>query len=92
MSDNFSPDDIRKLWKDTNFFASFTGLSTFRDALETEKGIEISMRRLKDIMNESPAYLDSIRRPKRFERRKLQVDGFNELIQVDVAHIFDYRG
>lgn len=87
-----SASEIRKLWQNDDFYQSFTGLGTFRDALRTERNYNISLHRLKDIMNKSTAYLDWLRRPNRFKRRTLQTDGYLQLMQADLAHFFNYKG
>lgn len=86
---------IRNLWEDPSFDQSFRGLSIFRDALLTKKGVKISMAKLKDIMASSTAYLDNLRRPQRFQKRRSEVDGFGQLVQIDLGFLaksFNYNG
>ena len=89
---HLTPTEIRKLWQNSKFSQSYTGLGTFRDALRTERNFYITLTELRDIMLESTAYLDWIRRQKRRKTRPLQTDGYRELVQIDLAHFFDYQG
>ena len=90
---NLTDSEIRSLWQNPDFDQAFTGLSIFRDALKTEKNFNISMAKLKDIMNSSTMYLDSLRRRRKFKRRRLEVDGFRQLVQIDLGFPgFEYNG
>lgn len=90
---NLTDRQIRNLWQDPDFDQAFTGLSAFRDALKTEKNVDISMAKLKDIMNGSTMYLDSIRRRRKFPKRRSEVDGFRQLVQIDLGFMgYPYNG
>lgn len=82
-------DQIRDLWdgKDPTFGTFGTGVSAFRLALKEDKKFDISLAKLRDILNSHTAYLDSIRRKKKFAKRKSEVDGYNQLVQIDLGFI-----
>ena len=83
---------IRKLWEDPNFAESFSGVTTFRNALEEKYNFPISITKLRDILRESPQFLDSVRRIKKFKRRRLQLTGNLLLWQMDIAIFNEYQG
>jgi len=89
---NLTDAQIRNLWQDPEFDQAFTGLSTFRDALKTEKKFVISMAKLRDILNSSTMYLNSIRRKKKFPKRRSEVDGNRQLVQIDLGFMYEYKG
>ena len=84
---------IIKLWKTPSFSGSSSGLSTFQDALQ-EKGIKISYNKLYALMKDVPDYITSTRPIRRYPRRKMQVHGYGDLWQADLAempHDGDFR-
>ena len=44
--DNKTRNTIKKLWTDPGFSGSFTGYTTFANALHHEKGLEVSKKRI----------------------------------------------
>ena len=87
-----SDDEIRKLWQDPDFPANHSGLTTFRNALQTKKNLYIGLAELKRILSEIPGYLDSLQRKKKFKRRPLQTDGYLNLMQIDTGFFLPYDG
>ena len=85
----FSPatgEEIRKLWRTKTFPGAFSGLANFKVALATNKNIQISSKQLFSIMKTDEDFiLETKRRRKRFNRRKLIVHGFATVWQSDVG-------
>ena len=70
---NLDDQEIKRLWQDENFFASFSGISNFKAALFTTFGEKISTKRLKSILSDIPSYVARIKPRKRFDRRPYDV-------------------
>jgi Integrase core domain/Chromo (CHRromatin Organisation MOdifier) domain len=83
--------EIKNLWQDENFFASFSGINNFKAALFTTFGQNISAKRIKDILNDIPSYVSRIKPRKRFPRRPYDVYGFGQLLQADLAVMFKFE-
>ena len=79
-------DLIIKLWETPTFHGSFTGPSTFGQALKQE-GIVISDGDLRDILHSIPAYVNRIRKAKIPETIPYRVGGYNLLWEVDLAQM-----
>ncbi len=93
MSEEELAENIRKWWKDPKFSGSYAGISTLQAALEHEKGIKISRRKLFTIMRQDSTYvLETRQYRKRFERRPLRVYGYGKLWQADIAILFPQQG
>ena len=87
-----SPKEIREKWEDDKFPESFSGITTFRNALKAELNYSISLSKLRKIMRDSPQFLDSIRKIKKFKRRHLQLSGNLQLFQADIGFFNKYHG
>jgi hypothetical protein len=85
-TDSASAEKIRSLWKDPTFVGSFTGLSTFLEALH-EKNINVSYRQLFHIMKNVPEYVTTTRPRRKFPTRKMSVHGYGALWQADLAEM-----
>ncbi len=93
MSHDDLAEKVQNLWKDPKFSGSYAGISTLQAALEHEKGIKISRRKLFEIMRENSGYILETRQyRKRFVRRPLRVYGYGALWQSDVAILFPQQG
>ena len=67
---------IRDLWKDPDSNpAAFSGLITYLHFLKHDKGVDISLKRLKDIMCKESTYFQNALRVKKFEMRPYYVHG-----------------
>ena len=67
---------ILKLYQDLKFPASYQSVTKFRNALKQEKNIDISYRRLKDLLRgNSPYYLTSFKNPVKFPTRPIVSSG-----------------
>ncbi len=51
------PDEIIKLWRDKDFEGSYTGIKTFQTLLKLNKNIDISERKLYQILKNDPIFL-----------------------------------
>ncbi len=81
---------IRKLWRTPKFAGSFSGLSNFRACLALQKDIHISRIELFKIMQTDEDFiLETKRRRKRFERRKIVVHGFGSIWQADLGEMME---
>ena len=89
---HLSRNKIIKLWQDPNFAESFSGITTFKNALEAKKNFRISLTKLREILRESPQFMDSIRRIKKYKRRRLQLSGNGQLAQMDIGIFNKYQG
>ena len=78
---------IRKLWQSADFPGSFCGIVNFQRNLKEYKNIEVTQKRLKDILSYLPSYLQNATKRKRFERRKYFVHGFRQLFQADLSEM-----
>ena len=71
-----SDEEIRELWKNPdNNPAAFTGLMTYLHYLKHEKGMNISMKKLKKIMSQESTLLQNSLKIQRFPRRPYYVHG-----------------
>lgn len=89
---NLDDQEIKRLWQDENFFASFSGINNFKAALFTTFGEKISTKRLKSILSDIPSYVARIKPRKRFDRRPYDVYGFGQLLQADLAVMYKFEG
>ncbi len=82
-------DYIRKLWRTPSFAGSFSGIATFRAALEHEKNIKIGKDALYKIFRKDPDYVLEMKTVRRkFPRRKMTVHGVAHLWQADIAIMY----
>ncbi len=76
---------IRQLWRSPSFHGAFTGLANFHVALK-DKNIMLSKEKLFHIMSEDQDFiLETKKRRKRLNRRKMIVHGFGRLWQADLG-------
>ena len=83
---HLSDEEIIELWKDPSFTGSFSGVANFARALELEKNVTISRRRLFEILRKDEDFLLETRKiRKHFPRRSMNLHGYGKLFQSDVA-------
>ena len=80
---------ILKLWRDINFAGSFRGLNTFQAVLKTDKNINISKSDLYKILRKEPLYLIHQLKPYRAKTRPTVTHNYGELVQADLAYMFE---
>ncbi len=86
---SLSSDKIRQLWRDPKFSGSFSGLVNFQTALKFEKNINISRKKLYDILSKDRNYLLEMRKiKKRIKRRPMNIHGYCVLWQCDIGQLF----
>lgn len=78
---------IVALWSDPTFSGSFTGASTFREALAREKKIHIGYGELLQLLGRIPKYVETLRPRRHFKRRPIHVHGYGVLFQADLAEM-----
>lgn len=91
MSDSISDNDILKLWHDKNFKGSFRGVKTFQILLKTDLNIDVSEKRLYKVLKSDATYLIHAKPQRKFERRKFDINYYGELVQCDIAYMFQYE-
>ena len=80
--DTKQEEEIRQAWRSIDFVGSFSGLTTFREALRHEKGIKISKDRLFQIMKSDPDFIHETRKVRRVkERRHYNIYGYGKMFQ-----------
>jgi hypothetical protein len=90
-NDPVSDDYIRSLWKGAeNFSARYTGTVIFRAALKSDKNINLSYKRVSQILHEIPLFVQTKKRRFRFPRRKYHAGGFCAIWQADIGQLHAY--
>jgi len=82
---------ILNLWKDSKWYGSFRGIKTFQALLKTDKNIDISEKKLYDILKNEYLYLMHLKPKTKFKRRKYDLNSYGELIQCDIGFMFKYE-
>ena len=91
MSKNISNKEILRLWKDPLFSGAFRGIKTFQICLKLQKDIDISERRLYNVLKKEPIYLIHQKSPTNFKRRHLNLNNYGELVFGDIAYMYEYN-
>lgn len=91
MNETISDDKILKLWRDINFSGSYRGVKTFQILLKTDLNIDISEERLYSVLKKDSIYLIHARPKRNFDRRKFDLNYVGELVQSDIAYMFEYN-
>lgn len=87
-----SDEEVLKIYKDPNFFASFGGVRQFRDALFAEYNEDIPLQRLTKILQTDENYLIYMKPKRKFPLRHYDVQSFGSLVQMDLAFMPNYQG
>jgi len=74
--------EILKLYRDITFPGSFRGLKTFQAVLKTDKGINISQKKLYQILQKDPNYLIHQLKPFKTKTRSAITHNYGELVQA----------
>jgi len=88
--ENVSDKTILELWRSPQFSGSYRGIKTFKTILKTDLDIDISERRLYNVLKKDPVYLIHLKPARNFERRHLSVNNYGELLQADIAQMYTY--
>lgn len=87
-----SDEKILQLWKSPLFSASFTGLRNFQTVLKLERNIDVPYDQLQRVFNKEPIFLIHQRKSSHFERRKYDIRGYGDLVQCDLASMYEFDG
>lgn len=88
---NISDQELLRLWKDPHFEGSFRGVLAFQTILKTNLNIDVSQKRLFRLFKNETLYLIHQKR-KIIERRHYDLNLIGELVQADIAYMFDFEG
>lgn len=93
MSTNsdITDEKLLKLWRDINFSGSYRGVKTFQILLKTDLNIDVSEKRLYNILKNDHIYLIHAKPKRNYLRRKFDLNSYGELIQSDIAYMFEYE-
>jgi len=92
MSENDITDKkLLELWSNPHFEASFRGVNAFQTVLKTNFNIDVPQSRLLKLFKSQPLYLIHQKR-KLVKRRKYDVKFYGEIVQADLAYMYDYNG
>jgi len=87
-----SDEKLLQYWKSPLFSGSYSGIRTFQATLKTDLNIVVSQARLLNILKKEPIFLIHQRKHTNFERKHYDLNNYGELLQCDIAHMFDYDG
>ena len=87
-ANSVSDEEILKLWHDPSFFGSFRGVRTFQKLLKTDLNIDVPESRLLKVFKTDPLFLIHQRPKRKFLRRKYAVNFYGQLVQIDLAYMF----
>lgn len=85
---NISDEEILKLWRDVKFAGSYRGIKTFKILLKTDLNVDVSERRLYNIIKKDPIFLIHLKPKRNFPRRSYDLNYYGELFQCDIAYMF----
>lgn len=92
MSENtISDQKILDLWRDINFKGSYRGVKTFQILLKTDLNIDVSEQRLYKVLKSDPVFLIHAKPKRKYDRRKFDLNYYGELIQSDIAYMFEFK-
>lgn len=86
--DKISDSKIREMWHNPKI--GYRGIQTFQVLLKTNYNIDISEKRLYRVLKDDPLYLIHIKPKRNFERRSYSLSFLGEIIQMDLAEMFEY--
>jgi hypothetical protein len=90
MSEPVSDKKLLELWRSPNFTGSYRGIKTFQILLKTDLNIDVSQDRLYKVLKQDPIFLIHQTPHRKFQRRKYDVQNYGELVQADIAYMFEY--
>ena len=86
-----SDEKILELWRSPTFTGSYRGVRTFQMLLKTDLDIDVSLRRLYQILKKDPIFIIHQKPKRNFERRSYDVKNYGELVQADIAYMFEFN-
>lgn len=87
-----SDDEILKLWRSPTFEGSYSGIKKFQLLLHTNMNEDVSEYRLYKILKKDPIFIIHQRSPKEINRRKYDIKFYGELVQIDIAYMYEFEG
>ena len=87
---NLTDKEILQLWRSPTFEGSYRGIKTFQVLLKTNLNIDVSQNRLYRILRSDPIFLIHQKPQRNFERRHYDIKNYGELVQADIAYMFDF--
>jgi hypothetical protein len=85
-----SDNELLKLWRSPYFSGSYRGIKTFQILLKTDLNIDVSEERLYKLLKKDSIFLIHQRPQRNFKRRSYDLQNYGELVQADIAYMFDY--
>ncbi len=82
---------LLQLWRSPTFSGSYRGIKTFQILLKTDLNIDVSQRRLYKLLKSDPIFLIHQKPIRNFARRVYDVNNYGELVQADIAYMFEYN-
>jgi len=89
MVTQVSDEYLLKLWRDPTFNGSYRGARTFQILLKTDLNIDVPLQRLYKVLGQDQIFLIHQRSIKKFERRHYVVHNYGELVQMDIAVMYE---
>jgi hypothetical protein len=86
-----SDEKILELWRDPTFSGSYRGIRTFQILLKTDLNVDVSQKKLYDILKKDSIFLIHTKPKRKFERRHYDLRTYGELVQADIAQMFEYN-
>ena len=87
-----SDQKILELWKSPYFSGSYRGIRTFQILLKTDLDIDVSQKRLYSVLKKDSTFLIHQKPNRKIDRRSYDLHNYGELVQADIAYMFDYSG
>lgn len=91
MSKELSDEEILRIWRNPAFEGSYVGPKKLQVLLKTNFDIDVSEKRLYKILEGDSIYLIHKRTQKKFPRRFYDLRYYCEVIQTDLAYMFEYN-
>jgi len=85
-----SDEEILKLWRNPDFEGSYRGIKVFRLLLKTNYDIDVSEKRLYNIIKHDSIYLLHKKPNRKIARRFYDVTYYGEVVQMDLASMYEY--
>jgi hypothetical protein len=85
-----SDEYLLKLWRDPNFSGSYRGIKTFQVLLKTDKNIDVTEKRLYQVLKKDRIFLIHQRPIRNFDRRPYDIRYYGETVQADIAYMFPF--
>ena len=78
---------LLKIWSDSNFTGSFSGIKNFQNHLLFEKNLKVKRSLIRKALNRLPEFSTTITKKHKFLRRHYSVTQSRELGEIDYAEL-----